>query len=786
MGIGIKLVRFLKVTRPKIKVIIHRIITFLVAKDKPFPIKIIRWFIEALLLLITFLFAVDINFLWLFGDSPSIAELLHPQPNIASEVYSEDGVLLGKYFYENRVPVSYNQISPDLIKTLVAAEDERFYKHFGIDLYGSFSAVTDAFKGNPRGASTITQQLVKNLYKTRSRNKSGLLSKLPFCRVLIIKLKEMINAFKLELLFDKKDIITLYLNTVDFGNNAFGIKTAAKTYFNTTPMELKPEECALLIGMLKATTRYNPVINRKRSRERRNIVLYQMKNQRIISSLQCDSLQKTPVNLKLHLEKVNNGRAFYFRQALVEYLKPWLKEKGYNIYSDGLKIHTTINSHMQQYAEDAVSKQMKYLQRIFDEHWGGQVPWVDNKDKEIPGFVEMILRQSWDYKKLLTQFKNEPDSITFYTLKKEKRMLFSWKGPIDSLISLKDAIDYNLRFLHAGFVAMDPQSGKVKAWVGGIDFDYFKFDNVAQSKRQPGSTFKAFVYTAAIDKGYSPCDSITDKPVLIKYYENGTMKTWAPHNADWNFSKEKVTLKYAFAKSLNSASVQITEKIGWQKVIEYAKKMGINSPIDTVPSICLGVSDVSLLELVTAYCPFANGGDRVTPLLVDRIENSFGEKLIEFKPQKRTVLSKETAFLMQQLFLGTMSEPLGTTQALYQYDLFRYNTDIGGKTGTSSNHSDGWFVGITPHLVAGAWVGGEERCIHFKTSALGEGCKTALPIFGLFLEKCLTDNTLINLHSRFKNKIKTSKNYNCHTKYMPVDSIDSIDNGSDFIEGMDK
>lgn len=770
----------------KLKVIVHNITAFFLAKDKPFHIKIFRRFIGTLLLLITCLLAIDINFLWLFGDSPSIAEILHPQTNIASEVYTEDGVSLGKYFYENRVPVSYNQISPVLIEALVATEDERFYKHFGIDLYGSFSAITDAFKGNPRGASTITQQLVKNLYKTRSKNKSGLLSKLPFCKVTIVKIKEMINAFKLELLFDKKDIVTLYLNTVDFGNNAFGIKTAAKTYFNVTPMELKPEECALLIGLLKATTTYNPVVNLKRSRERRNVVLSQMKNHQIISSLQCDSLQKTPVNLKLHLEKVNNGRAFYFRQALIEYLKPWLKEKGYDIYADGLRIHTTMNSHMQQYAEDAVSKQMKYLQRIFDEHWDGQRPWVDNKDKEIPGFVEMIMHQSWDYKKLLIQFKNQPDSIAFYTLKKEKRVLFSWKGPVDSLISLKDAIDYNLHFLHAGFVAMDPQSGKVKAWVGGINFDYFKFDNVGQSKRQPGSTFKTFVYTAAIDNGYSPCDSITDKPVLIKYNENGIMKTWAPHNADWNFSKQNVTLKYAFARSLNSASVQISEKIGYKNVIEYAKKMGIDSPIDTVPSICLGVSDVSLLELVTAYCPLSNGGDRVTPLLVDRVENRFGETLIEFKPQKRTVLSKETVFLMQKLFLGTISEPMGTTQALYQYDLFRYNTDIGGKTGTSSNHSDGWFVGITPHLVAGAWVGGEERCIHFKTSALGEGCKTALPIFGLFLEKCFKDNSLSNLHGRFGNKVKTSKSYNCHTKYLPVDSIDSINNGSDFIDGMDE
>jgi penicillin-binding protein 1A len=760
---------------PLLKGSFFRVKAFFIAKDKSIHIKIARWLMGVVLGAGFLLMALDMNFLWLFGKSPSIKEIMHPQPNIASEVYSEDGVLLGKYYYENRVPVAYSQISPLLIRTLVATEDERFYSHLGIDIYGSISAMADVFRGNPRGASTITQQLVKNLYKTRAKNNCGLLGKIPFVKVVIVKVKEMFNAFKLEMLFDKNDIVTLYLNTVDFGNNTFGIKTAAKAYFNTSPKELKPEQCALLIGMLKATTTYNPVLHKKRSRERRNIVLCQMKTHGIITSKLYDSLVKKPVSLKLQFEKVNDGSAFYFRQSLVEHLKPWLKNKNYDLYTDGLKIYTTVNYSMQQYAENAVAKNMKRLQRVFDEHWAGQNPWVDSRNKEIPGFVDMIMRQSWDYKKLVNQFNDNIDSINFYADKKEKRVLFSWNGPVDTVISLRAAVDYNMHFLNTGFVAMDPQNGEVKAWVGGINFDYFKFDHVKQSKRQPGSTFKAFVYTAAIDNGFDPCDSITDRPVIIKYNENGVKKSWAPHNADWTFSEQKITLKYAFARSLNSATVQIADKIGWRKVIEYARKMGIESPIDTVPSICLGVSDVSLLELVTAYCPVANGGDHVTPLLVTKITDRFGKTLVEFHSRKEKVLSDETVFLMQQLFLGTMTEPMGTTQALFQYDLFRYNTDIGGKTGTSSNHSDGWFVGITPRLVAGAWVGGEERCIHFKTSALGEGCKTALPIFGSFMEKVLPDTSLSYLRGHFKKpKEKSQREYSCVTKYVPLDSSAAV------------
>jgi len=742
--------------------------TFFRASGKKSYVKMFRWGLGVFISFFVLLVAIDVNFLWLFGESPSTHEILHPQQNIASEVYSEDSVLLGKYYYENRVPVNYSQISPILINTLIATEDERFYHHMGIDIAGSVAALGDMLKGNPRGASTITQQLVKNLYKTRMKNKRGILSNIPFFRVVIVKIKEMINAFKLELRFDKKDILTLYLNTVDFGNNTFGIRTAAKTYFNTTPSDLKYEQAALLVGMLKATSTYNPLTNKRRAVNRRNVVLRQMRRHGIIDELQYDSLQKLPLNLKLQFEKVQDGNAFYFRQAVIDYLKPWLNMNSRDIYADGLKIYTTVNSKMQKIAEASVAKNMRRLQSVFDEHWQGLEPWVDNNDKVIPGFVEMILHQSWEYKKLQEQFAGNPDSVSYYVNRKERRKLFSWAGPIDSLISLKDAANYNMRFLRCGMVAMDPDNGKIRAWVGDIDFSFFKFDHVNQSKRQPGSTFKAFVYTAAIDNGFSPCDSITDMPITVKYLENGVKKTWSPHNADWTYAGCKVTLKYAFARSLNSISVQLAEKTGWKKVVGYANKMGIVSVLDTFPSVCLGVSDVSLLELVTAYAPIANNGYRVTPIMVTKVTDRHGKTLTEYKPEKNRVLSEETAFLMQQLFLGTMTEPLGTTQALYQYDMFRYNTDIGGKTGTSSNHSDGWFVGITPKLVTGAWVGGEERCIHFKTSALGEGNKTALPVVGSFMEKVIKDTAFRDIRCRFsKNKAMEKRFYTCVTKNIP-------------------
>ncbi len=754
------------------KNVLSTVWSFYRAKGKPWYRKILSWTLLFFSSIIVYIIAVEMNFLWLFGYSPSVRDINNPSQNVASEIYAADGKLLGKFFYENRSPVEHKQISPLLIKTLVATEDTRFYQHHGVDFEALLPVLVDAMTGHPRGGSTLTQQLVKNLFKTRQSN-HGLLGKIPFVKLFIIKSKEWINAVKIELFFSKEEIITSYLNTVDFGSNAFGIKTAAKTYFNTTPIKLKPEQCAVLVGMLKAPTAYSPILNKKRSMTRRNVVLGIMLRDKIISQQQHDFLITQPIVLDYNVEKEFDGVANYYRRAVYEYLKPWLKENDLDIYADGLKIYTTLDYQMQVYAEEAVSQNMKRVQRQFDGHWQGKNPWVDANNIELPNFIETVVKNSWYYSKLKSMFDGNMDSINYYLNKKEKIKLFSWKGPIDTVISFIDATKYLKRLMHAGFVVLDPETGGIRAYVGGLDYNYFKYDNV-RSMRQPGSTFKAFVYTAAMDNGFDPCDSIPDVPVTINYVEKGEAKSWSPHNSDFKNKGGNVSLKYAFAHSLNTISVQLEQRLGIEKVINYAHRMGIKAPLDTVPSICLGSSDVTLLELTAAYCPLINGGYKVEPMFVTRIEDSEGNVLKEFKPQRQRILSDETVFLMQQMLLGSLSEPYGTTQALFSYDLFKSKTDFGGKTGTSSNHSDGWFIGVTPHIVAGSWVGGEERCVHFRSSALGEGCKTALPIFGLFMEKVVKDPKYDNLRGLFPRYFKGIKrSYSCHTKYVPRDTVDT-------------
>ncbi len=770
-----KIISLLRVWGDKIKYFLKQLWVFYRAKDKIWYEKIMHWSAFAFSIVIVYIIAVELNFLWLFGYTPNLSEINNPNQYVASEMYASNGKLLGKFFYENRTPVEYKELSPLLIKTLIATEDARFYQHSGIDFRALPPVIMDAIKGNPRGGSTLTQQLVKNLFKTRNRN-HGLLGKIPFLKIFIVKSKEWIGAVKIELFFSKEDIITSYLNTVDFGSNAYGIKTAAKTYFNTTPMRLKPEQCAVLVGMLKAPTAYSPILNKERSTMRRNVVLGIMKRDNIITAKEYDTYTKKPIVLQYKVEKNVHGIANYFRRAVFEYLKPWLKENDLDLYADGLKIYTTLDYTMQVYAEEAVAQNMKRVQRQFDNHWRGQNPWIDKNKVEIPNFIESVVKNSWFYYKLDSRFKGNQDSIQYYLHKKEPMKLFSWNGPIDTVCSFVEATNYLKRLLHSGFVAMDPETGAVKAYVGGIDFNHFQHDNV-KSMRQPGSTFKSIVYTTAIDKGMSPCDSIPDVPQVIKYMEKGEEKVWTPQNSDRKFVGGNVALKYAFAHSLNTISVQLTQKFGIETVIDYAHKLGIEAPLDTVPSVCLGSSDVTLLELTTSYCPFLNGGYRVTPMFVTRIEDKDGKILAEFKPEKEKILNEETVFLMQQMFLASLSEPYGTTQNLFSYDLFKYKTDFGGKTGTSSNYSDGWFIGVSPKLVAGTWVGAEERCVHFRSSHMGEGGKTALPTFGLFMEKVMRDTAYDYLRGMFPRHLKGLKNrpYSCYTKYVPRDTLDTLD-----------
>lgn len=727
--------------------------------------KLANIFLTFLWMFLLYLFLVDINFLWLFGKSPSLHSISHPNQSIASEIISSDGKVIGKYFRENRMPVTFDEISPKLIETLVATEDERFYKHMGIDFQGVFAALKDMTQGNARGASTITQQLVKNMYKTRDQYSTGLFGLIPGVKIIIMKTKEWTTAVKIEMFYSKNEILTMYLNTVDFGSNSYGIRTAAKTFFKTKPAKLNYEQSATLVGLLKATTTYSPISHPKRSKERRNVVLQNLVKQKIITQHECDSLQQMPIRLLYSIEQSYDGEALHFRSYLDKYLQDWEKETGHDIYSDGLKIYVTIDTRLQKYAEEAVNKQMKILQNRFFNHWRGENPWRDENNKEIPDFVEKIAKKTKAYELLAAKYNNNSDSIDKYLNLPHRTKVFDYKlGVKDTTLSVMDSIRYMNHFLHGSFVAMVPTSGEVKAWVGDIDFNFWKYDKVAQSKRQPGSTFKLFVYTAAMMHGISPCDTRVDKPVTWDYIEKGKKESWKPKNANRSYMGQ-VTIKHAFARSINSVAVQLAQEVGIPEIKKYAHLLGVRTPLEDMPSLCLGSSDVSLLEMVNSFSTIINEGVYHEPVLVTKIEDSKGNVVYRGPTQQKRVIPYEAAWLVTELLKGGLTEPGGTTQALWEWDLFRWKTDFGGKTGTSSNHSDAWFIGVSPKLVGGSWVGGEHRSVHFRTSQLGEGSKTALPIFGLFMEKVLADENLEEYRGKFptKPKEKITRNYRCHT-----------------------
>jgi len=741
-------------------------------RQLPWYRKLANSVVTFIVLFLLYLFIVDINFLWLFGKSPGLSSISNPNQSSASIIYTADGKVLGKYFRENRTPVTYDEISPKLIKTLISTEDVRFYQHFGIDFEGVFAAIKDMTKGRSRGASTITQQLVKNMYKTRNQYSTGVFGYIPGVKLIISKTKEWTTAVKIEMFYSKKDILTMYFNTVDFGSNAFGIHTAAKTFFNTTPAKLNFEQSATLVGLLKATTSYSPIAHPVRSMERRNVVLENLVKQKVITQRDCDSLKLIPIRLNFSVEQNYDGDALHFRAYLEKYLQDWETENGYDIYSDGLKIYVTIDSRMQKYAEEALHKQMRNIQKKFDDHWRGQNPWQDENHKDIVNFVEDIAHKTKAYASLSFRYKNHPDSITYFLNKPHKTKVFDYeKGEKEMNISIMDSIRYMNRFMHSSFVAMEPETGNVKAWVGDIDFKFWQYDKVAQSKRQPGSTFKLFVYTAAMMHGMSPCDMMTDKQVTWKYKEGSNDKAWTPRNANGYCLGYPVSLKNAFAQSINTIAVQVAQIVGIPEIIKYAHLLGIQTPLEDKPSTCLGSSDVSLLELVNSFGTVVNEGNYHEPIMVSRIEDKDGNVIYEKKTVQKRVIPYEDAWLMTELLKGGMTEPGGTTRALWSWDLFHYNTDFGGKTGTSSNHSDAWFVGVSPKLIGGCWVGGEQRCVHFRTGELGQGSRTALPIFGMFMEKVLKDESLKQYRGKFPTKPKEeiSRNYSCVT-HLRVDS----------------
>lgn len=738
--------------------------------------KYIRYASIFLYCIIIFFCALQLNFLWLFGYSPSYKDIKVPTLRVGSELYTADGKLIGRYFKENRTPVSFDEIAPSVINALVATEDVRFYKHMGIDFRSLLSSGISTATGDKRGASTITQQLAKNLYRTRYNKSQGLLSRIPLARTIVAKLKEWLTAVKLESNYSKNDIITMYLNTVSFGNNAYGIKTASRIYFDKQASELDIPESALLVGMLKGTTMYNPIKNPERSLERRNVALGQMNKYGYISNQQLNAFKAAPLNLKEGRVDEGSDGDSYLRAAVDKYLEKWCKDNNYDLYEDGLKIYTTIDSKLQGYAEEAVQEQMKVIQKRFYNVWGNEDPWEDSEKQKVD-YPNRAMKNLPVYAMLQKKYKDAPDSVEAYFNRKKKMKIFTWKGDRDTLFSTMDSIRYYGKIMNTGMMTMDPFNGKIKVWVGGVDHKFFKYDHVKQAKRQAGSTFKPFAYLAALESGMSPCDKFTDKPVRIAYQEKGKTEYWEPKNADWSISYREMSLRWAMAKSVNTITAQVTEKVGAENVVKWAHECGIESPLVSVPSVSLGPNDVSVYEMVRAYGTFLNEGVRTDPILVEKITDQDDNIIEEFKAKTKRVLSEEIAWLMLYMFRGGMEEPGGTSQALWEWDLWKNNNQIGGKTGTSSDYVDAWYMGITKDLVTGVWVGCDERTAHFKNGETGEGSRTALPIFAKFMEKVYKDKTTGYTEGPFpKWKGKLSREINCPTPRYQVDtaSTDSL------------
>jgi penicillin-binding protein 1A len=663
-----------------------------------------------------------------FGDLPTFEELENPNSSLASEVYSADMKTLGKYYIQNRVNVHYKDLSPHLVNALKATEDVRFEEHSGVDIKGLMRVFvrTIILQQDAGGGSTISQQLAKNLFPREEMSKIGLVFR---------KLKEWIIAVKLERNYTKQEILAMYLNTVEFGNNAFGIKSAATTYFNKQPSELKMEEAALLIGMLQAPSRYNPVRNVESATFRRNTVIGQLEKYTFITEAQKDSLLKLPIKLNFRQESHTEGLAQYFREMLRQELLKWCKEHKkadgtpYNLYRDGLRIYTTVDTRMQRYAEEAVKEHMTDLQKSFYDHWKGRVAWADQ-----PQIIEETMKRSERYLRLQKEGKSESEIKKIFDKKVEMKV-FSWKGEKDTLMSPLDSIRYYKMFYQTGFMSMEPQTGYVRAWVGGNDYKYFQYDHVKEGKRQVGSTFKPFLYTLAMQEGYSPCYEVPNVPVTII---DKAGVPWTPSNSDGKYGG-MLSLKEALAESINCISAYLMKQFGPEAVVQVARKMGITSTIEPFPSIALGTADVSVYEMVAAYSTFANKGVYTEPQYILRIEDKNGVVLQDFVPRKVEAISEETSYLMLNLMQGVT---LFGTGARLRGSKYGFTNPIAGKTGTTQNNSDGWFMGITPELVSGVWSGCEDRSVHFRTTQLGQGANVALPIWGLYMKKVYADPSL--------------------------------------------
>ncbi len=721
-----------------------------------------------------YIYSVSIDLFGLFGGMPSLKAIENPENDLSSELISADGVSLGRYFRYNRSQVAYENLSDDLINTLILSEDHRFYQHSGMDFIAYLRVLKGLLTFSPAGGgSTITQQLAKNLYTQNPDlgldGTIGQLGKYP--RRIIQKTKEWIIAYHLEKNFTKEEIIALYLNTAEFGSNAYGIQVAAETYFSKSPDSLNVQESAVLVGMLQAITRFNPVLNPDNALAKRNEVLGKLfRHGYIKTSEELDSIRALPIVLQYRVQNQNEGLATYFRSVIGQELMAWCKERGIDLWESGLKIYTTIDSRMQLYAEEAVQQHMKVQQQDFELHWKGKNPWLDDNGNEIKGFLDSRIKQTDVYKALVSRYGANSDSVKIMLNLKKPMRIFTWNGERDTLFSSMDSLNYYKRFLHTGMIAIDANTGAIKAWVGGINHKYFKYDHVKQGKRQPGSTFKPFVYGTAIEAGFTPCFKLQDISPTFKVPGG----TWSPPNAEGDYGKGQwLTLRQAMAQSKNSITAQLMQKVGPENVVKFAERVGIQSPLDAVPSLCLGVSDVSLYEMVGAYSTFVNSGIYTEPYFIQRIEDKNGNVIENFVPKTREAISEQTAYKMVYMLQGGIEEEGGTSRGLSQE--VKIDNEIGGKTGTTNNASDGWYVGVTHNLVTGVWVGGDERGIHYRTWSMGQGSRTARPIWDLFMRKVYTDQSIDYKKGLFQRpKTGLDITLDC-AKYPGADTLEVVD-----------
>lgn len=711
-------------------------------------------FSGAIVIPVLCIWAVSVNLFGLFGKMPELGEIENPENDVSSEVISADGVTLGRYYRLNRSLVTFDQLSPDMVNTLVISEDHRFYQHSGIDLPAWLRVAKGIFTfsvGQSGGGSTLTQQLAKNLFTLNpSRSYNGPIAKLgPFTTRVVQKAKEQIIAVYLEKNFTKEEIIAMYLNTASFSYNAFGIKVASETYFSKSPAELNLQESALLVGMLQNPVVFNPITNPESALDKRNQVLEKLwlHGYKLRSLEQYDSIRQLSLDLRVNIQNHHKGLAPHFRTVIGNELKAWCAARNIDIWTAGLKIYTTIDSRLQRYAEEAVSEHLKYLQQEFDREWTarGMAPWTDSNGKPLDDFLRQSVTKTSTYKALAERYRDDPDSLKIMLHEKRPMTVFSWNGPRKVQFSIYDSVAYYKKFLHAGLMAMNPQTGYVKAWVGDIDHRYFQFDHVKQSLRQPGSTFKVFVYGLAMENGYSPCYRVPDiSPV---FDVNGS--PWSPHNSGGDYGNgDELTLREGFARSKNTIAARLLKDLSAANVAAFARRLGISSTLEPVPSLCLGTSEVSLFEMVAAYSAFVNRGLLHEPLMVTRIEDKHGNILADFVPKTRQAISEQTAYKMVYLLKGGVEEE-GGTSAMLNKELLEDN-EVGGKTGTTDNASDGWYIGITPALVTGVWVGGEEPSIHFPTAELGQGARSALPVWEKFMLKAYSNKVSIVPKGFFK------------------------------------